>query len=76
MVRCGGYRVTIRRGRIRVRCGVCGPAQNYSPRAARFVADWLTGPLGRFETTAPREERFRLAELLVEAAREVVRRGM
>lgn len=68
---CGGYTVAIAGGRIRVRCQVCGPTAALSPNGARRLAAALAGPLGRFQTPAPRAERYRLAGLLRAAARAV-----
>lgn len=69
--RCGGYRVTRRGGRILVRCAVCGPCGRLTAAGARRLAAQLRGLFGRFETTAPRPERLRLADLLERAASHV-----
>lgn len=69
--RCGGYIVEIIRDRIVVECGICGPAGRFSPSGARKLATELRGILGRFQTTALRQERFRLAALLLEEATEL-----
>jgi len=65
---CGGYIVEIVRDRIAVNCAICGPCGRFTPTGARKLAGELRGPLGRFQTTAPRAERLRLAALLGEAA--------
>lgn len=65
---CGSYTVRIHRDAIVVNCAICGDAGRYAPNAARSLATELRGPLGRFQTTAPRAERLRLASLLNAAA--------
>lgn len=65
---CGSYTVRIHRDRIIVNCAICGDAGRLSPNGARSLATELRGPLGRFQTTAPRAERLRLASLLTAAA--------
>lgn len=64
---CGGYKVSVARGRVIVRCRVCGTS-TFSRTGARRLAAILRGPLGRFETRAPRGERLRLATLLTAVA--------
>jgi hypothetical protein len=65
---CGGYVVEIVRDRIVVDCAICGRAGRFTPTGARALARELAGPLGRFQTTAPRAERLRLAANLKAAA--------
>lgn len=66
--RCGGYEVDRIGGKVIVQCARCGPCGTFPPEGALELAAVLVGPLGRFETTAPRAERLRLAELLRAAA--------
>jgi hypothetical protein len=65
---CGGYVVEIVRDQIAVDCAICGPCGRFTPTGARKLAAELAGVLGRFQTTAPRAERLRLAKLLKAAA--------
>jgi hypothetical protein len=71
---CGSYTVRIENDRIVVNCAMCGDAGRYAPAGARRLAAALEGPLGRFETTAPRPERLRLAKLLRVAAAKLTAR--
>lgn len=68
MTACGGYRVSVSRGRIIVRCRACGPS-TLSKTGARRLAAVLGGPLARFETKAPRADRLQLAADLRRVAR-------
>ena len=73
---CGSYTVRIENDRIVVNCAMCGDAGRYAPAGARRLAAALEGPLGRFETTAPRPERLRLAKLLRAEAAELEARRL
>lgn len=66
--RCGDYRVSIARRRVVVWCRACR-VSTFSRTGARKLAEVLAGPLGRFETRAPREERQQLAQDLRRVAR-------
>jgi len=68
---CGSYTVRIENDRIVVNCAMCGDSGKYAPAGARRLAAELEGPLGRFQTTAPRPERLRLAKLLRASALEL-----
>jgi hypothetical protein len=66
--RCTYKPVRVVRGEIVVTCHLCGPSEVKRPIA---LAKALEGPLGRFETSATRDERLRLAS---EIRRVVARR--